>query len=142
MPFAPNQPTQALRGRVLLVEDNPVNQMVATEMLVGFGLTVETANDGKEALAKLALTTYDVVLMDCQMPVLDGYGATVAWRKQEAEENRPRTPIAAITANALPSDRKRCLDCGMDDYLAKPYRRDELLGMLMQWLSMKASLSN
>jgi CheY-like chemotaxis protein len=104
------------------------------DLLTAFGLQVETAADGQQALAKLAAATYDIVLMDCQMPVLDGYGATVAWRKQEADENRPRTPIAAITANALPSDRKRCLDCGMDDYLAKPYRREDLLGMLMKWL--------
>lgn len=123
-----------LKGRVLLVEDNPVNRMVATEMLTGFGLEVNTAEDGQDALVKLDAMSYDLVLMDCQMPVLDGYGATVAWRKKEADENRSRIPIAAITANALPSDRKRCLDCGMDDYLAKPYRRDELLGMLMKWL--------
>ncbi len=130
----PPSPPTALSGRVLLVEDNPINQMVATDLLTAFGLQVETAADGQQALAKLAAATYDIVLMDCQMPVLDGYGATVAWRKQEADENRPRTPIAAITANALPSDRKRCLDCGMDDYLAKPYRREDLLGMLMKWL--------
>ncbi len=129
---APSNPV--LSGRVLLVEDNPVNQMVAMDLLTALGLQVDTAAHGQEALAKLAAHVYDIVLMDCQMPVLDGYGATVAWRKQEADENRVRTPIAAITANALPSDRKRCLDCGMDDYLAKPYRREDLLGMLMKWL--------
>ncbi len=134
-PLVSSSLAPALSGRVLLVEDNPVNRMVAIEMLSGFGLEVETAADGQEALTKLEAMPYQLVLMDCQMPVLDGYGATVAWRKKEADEQRSRTPIAAITANALPSDRKRCLDCGMDDYLAKPYRREELLGMLMKWLS-------
>lgn len=140
--MSPAPVTPKLSGHVLLVEDNPINQLVATEMLVDFGLQVDTAADGKQALAKLAGATYHLVLMDCQMPVLDGYGATLAWRQQELNEGRPRTPIAAITANALPSDRKRCLDCGMDDYLAKPYRRDELLGMLMKWLPQLPSSSS
>jgi len=130
----PSPTTQRLHGHVLLVEDNPINQMVAKEMLVDFGLTVDSAANGAEALTALSHNTYDLVLMDCQMPILDGFAATVAWREQETREARPRTPIAAITANALPTDRQRCLDCGMDDYLAKPYRREELLGMLMKWL--------
>jgi len=123
-----------LNGRVLLVEDNPINRLVATEMLIGFGLSVETAADGKEAIEKLQTAKYDLVLMDCQMPVLDGYGATVAWRLCEANEGRVRTPIAAVTANALPADQKRCQDSGMDDYLAKPYKREDLLALLARWL--------
>ena len=127
-------PSLRFTGRVLLVEDNPINRLVATEMLADLGLAVEGAADGKEALDHLTAARYDLVLMDCQMPVLDGYGATEAWRKLEADEGRKRTPIAAVTANALPTDRKRCIDCGMDDYLAKPYKREDLMGLLTRWL--------
>lgn len=127
-------PPVRFSGRVLLVEDNPINRLVAIEMLADLGLEVEGAADGKEALEQLSLGTYDLVLMDCQMPVLDGYRATETWRRREIDESRRRTPIAAVTANALPADRQRCLDCGMDDYLAKPYKRDDLIGLLARWL--------
>lgn len=130
----PSLPAIRFSGHVLLVEDNPINRLVATEMLSDLGLAVEGAADGKEALDQLATARFDLVLMDCQMPVLDGYGATEAWRKREQDEGRKRTPIAAVTANALPTDRKRCLDCGMDDYLAKPYKREDLMGLLTRWL--------
>jgi CheY-like chemotaxis protein len=134
MHSVPSLPPVRFSGRVLLVEDNPINRLVATEMLSDLGLCVEGAADGKEALDQLTAGQYDLVLMDCQMPVLDGYGATESWRKREVNEGRKRTPIAAVTANALPTDRKRCIDCGMDDYLAKPYRREEMIGLLTRWL--------
>ena len=131
---APPLPSIRFSGRVLLVEDNPINRLVATEMLADMGLAVEGAADGQEAVERLSAEPFDLVLMDCQMPVLDGYSATVAWRQRERDEGRHRTPIAAVTANALPSDRKRCLDSGMDDYLAKPYKREDLMGLLTRWL--------
>lgn len=130
----PSLPPVRFSGRVLLAEDNPINRLVATEMLSDLGLRVEGAADGKEALEQLGLAVYDLVLMDCQMPVLDGYRATELWRQREIDEGRKRTPIAAVTANALPADRQRCLDCGMDDYLAKPYKREDLIGLLARWL--------
>jgi CheY-like chemotaxis protein len=133
MPLHPLPPVR-FRGRVLLVEDNPINRLVALEMLSDLGLEVEGAADGKEALEVLSRSGFDLILMDCQMPVLDGYRATEIWRRREIDESRKRTPIAAVTANALPVDRQRCLDCGMDDYLAKPYKREDLIGLLKRWL--------
>ncbi|MBA3002358.1 MAG: response regulator [Desulfurivibrio sp.] len=122
-----------LAGHVLLVEDNKVNQMVASKMLTGMGLTVDVAENGEKGLAALAETHYDLVLMDCQMPVLDGYGATKAFRDQEPPGEK-RLPIIAMTANALEGDRQKCLDAGMDDYLAKPVKKELLRKLLGEWL--------
>lgn len=123
-----------LEGHVLLVEDNPVNLMVSQRLLGLMGLSCNTAANGKQALARLAATGYDVVLMDCQMPMLDGYAATRQWRRHEAAQGLARTPIIAMTANAMIGDRQRCLDAGMDDYLAKPVTRSQLEQTLMRWL--------
>ncbi|MFN3841883.1 MAG: ATP-binding protein [Rehaibacterium terrae] len=123
-----------LEGHVLLVEDNPVNLMVSQRLLGLMGLSCDTAANGKEALARLAATGYDAVLMDCQMPVLDGYAATRQWRRHEAAQGLARTPIIAMTANAMAGDRQRCLDAGMDDYLAKPVTRSQLEQTLALWL--------
>ena len=123
----------ALHGHVLLVEDNKVNQMVASKMLAGMGLTVDLAENGEKALAALAGTRYDLVFMDCQMPVLDGYEATRAFRSQEPQGEK-RLPIIAMTANAMEGDRQKCLDAGMDDYLAKPVKKELLRKLLGQWL--------
>jgi signal transduction histidine kinase len=123
----------ALQGRILLVEDNTVNQMVAGKMLTAMGLTVDLAENGEEALAALAGTRYDLVLMDCQMPVLDGYEATRAFRGQESPGGK-RLPIIAMTANAMEGDRQKCLEAGMDDYLAKPVKKELLRKLLGQWL--------
>lgn len=127
----------ALHGHVLLVEDNRVNQMVANKMLTGMGLTVDLAENGEKALAALAGTRYDLVLMDCQMPVLDGYEATRAFRGREPQGEK-RLPIIAMTANAMEGDRQKCLDAGMDDYLAKPVKKESLRKLLGQWLAASA----
>jgi len=124
----------ALQGRILLVEDNKVNQMVASKMLVAMGLTVDLAENGEKALAALAEKRYDLVLMDCQMPVLDGYQATKAFRSREPQGDK-RLPIIAMTANAMEGDRQKCLDAGMDDYLAKPVKKELLRTLLGQWLT-------
>ncbi|MFA6283495.1 MAG: ATP-binding protein [Desulfurivibrionaceae bacterium] len=123
----------ALQGHVLLVEDNKVNQMVASKMLTGMGLTVDLAENGEKALAALAGKRYDLVLMDCQMPVLDGYQATKAFRSQESQGEK-RLPIIAMTAHAMEGDRRKCLEAGMDDYLAKPVKKELLRKLLGQWL--------
>ncbi|MBU2537854.1 MAG: response regulator, partial [Proteobacteria bacterium] len=122
-----------LAGQVLLVEDNKVNQMVASKMLTAMGLTVDLAEDGEKALSALAAKQYDLVLMDCQMPVLDGYEATKAFRSQESPGDK-RLPIIAMTANAMEGDRQKCLDAGMDDYLAKPVKKELLRKLLAHWL--------
>lgn len=119
--------------RVLLVEDNMVNLMVAERVLEVMGCTVRTAHDGQQALGELHAGGVDVVLMDCQMPVLDGYAATRQWRAQEATSTRPRMPIIAMTANAMAGDRERCLQAGMDDYLSKPVELSALRSMLKRW---------
>jgi signal transduction histidine kinase/DNA-binding response OmpR family regulator len=115
--------------RVLLVEDNPVNQRVATLMLKKFHARITLANDGREALSHLNKDGYNVVLMDCQMPELDGFETTRQIRQSEKANvwpGRPRQLIVAMTANAMAGDRERCLDSGMDDYVPKPLRPEQL----------------
>jgi signal transduction histidine kinase/ligand-binding sensor domain-containing protein/CheY-like chemotaxis protein len=121
-----------LAGRVLVVEDQPLNREVADGMLTSLGLRVETANDGLEALARLEKERFDLVLMDCEMPVMDGLTAAAAVRRREG--NGPRTPIVALTADATETGRRACLAAGMDDYLTKPFSRDALHTTLSQWL--------
>ncbi len=126
--------------RILLVEDNPVNLMVAQRLLQVLGAECETAGNGEVALEKMGAATYDLVLMDCQMPVLDGYAATRRWREREQERKADhRLPIVAMTANAMSGDRQKCLDAGMDDYLAKPVTRNDLERCIERWSG--ASLS-
>ena len=130
-------------GRLLLVEDNPVNLLVAQELLKVLGLGCDTAANGKMALQMMAQSRYDLVLMDCQMPVLDGYTTTRRWRDIEAATNSAhRLPIVAMTANAMAGDRQKCLDAGMDDYLAKPVTRAQMDECLSRWLSERKSGSN
>lgn len=118
---------------VLLVDDNPINQLVAREMLLTLGVEVETADHGADAIDKLAQRRYALVFMDVMMPVLDGLAATRQWRQREAAEGRGRTPIIALTANAMTGDNERCLEAGMDDYLPKPVRCEQLAQMLARW---------
>jgi signal transduction histidine kinase/DNA-binding response OmpR family regulator/HPt (histidine-containing phosphotransfer) domain-containing protein len=130
------QPTEVPAGstRILLVEDNPVNLMVAQRLLQVLGYECETAGNGQVALEKMETGHYNLVLMDCQMPVLDGYTATRRWRELE-DERKPeqRLPIVAMTANAMAGDRQKCLDAGMDDYLAKPVTRNDLERCISRW---------
>jgi signal transduction histidine kinase/DNA-binding response OmpR family regulator len=128
-------PEDALRGRVLLAEDNPVNAELAVALLQGLGLEVARARDGREALGLVSAGDYDLVLMDCQMPVMDGYRATVELRQREAAlGGRRRLPVVALTANALAGGREACLAAGMDDYLAKPFTGHQLRATLARWL--------
>lgn len=121
--------------RLLLVEDNPVNLLVAQKLLSALGFRCETAANGDIALKRMQLEHFDLILMDCQMPVLDGYAATRRWRELEAQRaDGGRLPIVAMTANAMAGDRQRCLDAGMDDYLAKPVSREQLESCLHRWL--------
>ncbi|HEV7269334.1 hybrid sensor histidine kinase/response regulator [Pseudoxanthomonas sp.] len=121
--------------RLLLVEDNPVNLLVAQKLLSALGFTCETAANGDIALKRMQTEHFDLILMDCQMPVLDGYAATRRWREREAQRaDAGRLPIVAMTANAMAGDRQRCLDAGMDDYLAKPVSREQLESCLHRWL--------
>lgn len=125
------------RGRVLLVEDNPVNQLVAKGMLGKLGCDVVVAAHGAEALDQLEHDEFDLVLMDCNMPVMDGYEAS----RQIRQSGRwPNLPIVALTANAMSEERERCRAAGMSDYLAKPFRREELAALLDQWMPATSAL--
>jgi two-component system, sensor histidine kinase len=126
--------TLPLSGTVLVVEDNPVNRVIAEEMLASLGVECVGASDGAEALDLLAAQSVDLVLMDCQMPVMDGYTATQQWRAREHEEGRSRLPIVALTANAYEEDVVHAREAGMDAHLAKPYTREQLREMLARWL--------
>ncbi|MFJ2366621.1 response regulator [Pseudomonas sp. NPDC087697] len=119
------------RARILLVEDNPVNQLVAKGMLSKLGCNVKVAAHGAEALDQLEHGQFDLVLMDCNMPVMDGYEAS---RQIRRSGRWPDLPIVALTANAMPEERERCRAAGMSDYLAKPFRREELAALLEQWV--------
>ena len=123
-----------LMGSVLVVEDNEVNRMIAREVLQSLGLDVIEASDGRQALKQLDLHSVDVVLMDCQMPVMDGYAATQEIRKREARLGLPRVPVLALTADAFEEDAVRSREAGMDAHLAKPYTRDQLQELLKAWL--------
>jgi len=128
------KPMSARKPRVLLVEDNPVNLMVGQRLLGVLGITCDTASNGEAALLRMSASRYDIVLMDCQMPVMDGYTATQRWRaSEEASGDGRRLPIIAMTANAMAGDRQKCLDAGMDDYLPKPVTRSELERCLHRW---------
>ncbi|MGN6313390.1 MAG: ATP-binding protein [Rhodanobacteraceae bacterium] len=135
-PGAANAAERQLHGLVLLVEDHPVNQQVARRLLERLGLKVEVAGHGAEALEKIRQQHFNLVLMDCQMPVLDGYSATRRLRERELAASVPRLPVIAMTAHAMAGDRERCLDAGMDDYLTKPLDRTLLAETLARWLDL------
>jgi CheY-like chemotaxis protein len=119
--------------KVLLAEDNIVNQKVAMKMLSTIGCQVDVVANGIEAAAAVKEGDYDIVFMDCQMPELDGYGATREIRSGEA--GRMRIPVVAMTANAMQGDREKCIAAGMDDYVSKPVNREELEAVVSKWKS-------
>ncbi len=128
-------PVSATNGRslcVLIVEDNAVNQMVIDELLRGFGHTTVLAENGQQALGCVIQGNIDLVLMDCQMPVMDGFEATRRLRDMEAEQGTPRLPIIAVTANAIKGDRERCIAAGMDDYVSKPINTAKLTEAILK----------
>ncbi len=147
LPLAPHVPLPAyesdfgllpegstMTGIVLLVEDNAVNRMIGSEMLKSFGVDVIEAEDGVQALALLEQQRVDLVLMDIQMPVLDGYAATRRARERETRLRLPRVPIVALTANAFDEDAVQAIAAGMDAHLAKPYSREQLRELVRRWL--------
>jgi CheY-like chemotaxis protein len=131
---AEEQPPAPRQWRVLLAEDNPVNQTVAANLLEKLGCWVETADNGREAVAKWSQQPYDVVFMDIQMPEMDGFEAVRAIREEEARiaSGHPPTPVVALTAHAFTEDRERCLKAGMDLYIAKPVSIESLTATLAQ----------
>jgi len=147
-PDAPNPavaPAQAGRNGgldsaplVLVAEDSTVNQIVAVRTLERCGFRADVAADGREALAALEGTHYDAVLMDCQMPEMDGYEATAELRRRERGTSR-HVPVIAMTAHAMKGDRERCLEAGMDDYISKPMRSAELSEVLARWVALPAA---
>ena len=122
------------RGRLLLAEDNAVNQEVALGILELEGYQVMTVNNGQEALDAFLQFSFDLILMDCHMPDMDGFAATRKIREIEKNTSHGRIPIIALTANAMQQDRDECLNAGMDDYLSKPYSRQQMRAMLNTWL--------
>jgi two-component system sensor histidine kinase/response regulator len=133
---APRSPLPALemadRPRVLVVDDNAVNQLVASRMLERLGCRVDIAGDGLKALEMVTAASYDIIFMDCQMPVMDGYEATAAIRHDQP----PGTHhiIVAMTAGAMQGDRERCLEAGMDDYISKPVNKSEVVAVLKRYV--------
>ena len=131
LPISFNGKKSVFTAHVLVVDDNPANRKVAEAMLKAVGCTVASANNGQEALNELIAGGIDLVLMDCQMPIMDGYEATRVWREQETKR---RIPIVALTANASPENEENCITAGMDSVLSKPFRRQQLEMILSAWL--------
>ncbi|MCD6060819.1 MAG: hypothetical protein K0S16_1130 [Moraxellaceae bacterium] len=143
-PVPPPAPLPAERPlRVLVAEDNSVNQMVASAMLKRLGVSADLVDNGLAAVAAMENNPYDLVLMDCRMPVMDGYEACQAIRRRESagqHQGNPHVPIIAMTASAIQGDREHCLAVGMDDYLAKPVRLTDLSAVLQRWLPARPGL--
>jgi signal transduction histidine kinase/ActR/RegA family two-component response regulator len=129
------------RPKILVTEDNRVNQMITVRMLEKMGCQAQIAEDGYQAIAALEASDFDLVLMDCQMPNLDGLDATRKIRASNSVRN-PRIPILAMTANAMKGDKEKCIESGMDDYVSKPIAYDELALIVRQWLEMRQKKSS
>jgi len=139
---AVNCPEERFYGHVLIVEDSSMVQDVAMSMLESYGLKVDIADNGLRAVQAVSKTGYDLVFMDCQMPEMDGYEATKAIR--EMERNHPderHLPIVAMTAHAMEGDRETCIAAGMDDYLSKPFKKNQLLMVLRRWIKKRVFIS-
>jgi len=130
-----NKSDEPVTGKVLLVEDNPINQMVAEKMLESIGLKSVLAANGREALDMLEMVEVDAVLMDCQMPEMDGFEATRILRQREHKKGKRGIPVIAMTANVMEGDRERCIEAGMDDYIGKPVKKEELRSIMRHWLT-------
>ena len=122
--------------RILVAEDIAINQLIAVRMLERLGYHVALASNGHEVLQKLAVERFDLILMDCQMPLMDGYEASQAIRASSSTE-WSKIPIIAFTANAHPGDREYCLKCGMNDYVTKPVGSEDLARVLDRWVRPK-----
>ncbi|WFR76964.1 response regulator [Janthinobacterium rivuli] len=122
-------------ARILLVEDTALNRQLVCLQLAGRGYSIDTAENGALGLQALATQQYDLVLMDCMMPVMDGYQACLALRAREAASGAPRLPVIALTAGVTGDDRQRCSAAGMDDYLSKPFTAAQLRDMVERWLT-------
>jgi CheY-like chemotaxis protein len=125
------------KSHILVAEDNRVNQIVVSGILQEVGLDYNIVQNGQEAYEAFLTTPYDLILMDCQMPGVDGYEATSMIRKNEKDKKLPRIPIIALTANAVAGDDKKCLSAGMDAYCSKPINPNRLIEMIAEWLEKK-----
>jgi CheY-like chemotaxis protein len=119
--------------RILMAEDNLINQKVGKLILQRAGFNIDLVVDGNEALEAHRANPYDVILMDCQMPIMDGFEAS----RQIRQLNHPQPVIIAVTANALVGERERCLNAGMDDYLSKPFQAEQLVAMVKKWVALR-----
>ena len=119
--------------RILLAEDNIINQKVAQSILGKLGCKADVVANGLEAVRALELIDYDIVLMDCQMPEMDGYQATAMIRNPDSKVLNHKVTIIAMTANAMKGDKEHCIEAGMNDYLSKPVKKDELAELLVKW---------
>jgi two-component system sensor histidine kinase/response regulator len=137
-PPVPAPGARAVGPKILLVEDNPVNREVAVGMLESLGCAIDAAENGWLAIEAMNTQAYDAVLMDCQMPVMDGLTATGEIRRREQTSGAARVPVIALTANAMDGDRERCLAAGMDDFLSKPFTQQQLATLLRRWLALRA----
>lgn len=128
--------TKTFNGKkALVVDDYELNQELTKEMMEMMGCDVDVASDGAEALEKYRSTEYDVIMMDVQMPEMDGYQVTQKIREYEQSNSKPHAPIIAITANAMPGDQEKCLNAGMDDYISKPLKGETLQNKLTKYLT-------
>ena len=130
----PGHGVAASHSRILMAEDNVINQRVAKLILQRAGFQIDVVGDGREAVAAHRDRPYDVILMDCQMPIMDGFEASRAIRK--LEQRQP--VIIAVTANALMGEREKCLEAGMNDYLSKPFQADHLVALVKHWCAAAA----
>ena len=134
-PIVADAPAPKPAGRILLAEDSPVNREVAVGMLELLGYELDVVENGQQALMASDSDNIDMILMDCQMPEMDGLTVTGRIRQRERSSGRRRLPIIALTAHAMQGDREQCLAAGMDDYLTKPYTQMQLRDMVLKWLS-------